>query len=170
MRKLLITVMMVGALATLAKAQQPNKPNRAEMKQKIEAARIALITERLNLSPDQAEKFWPVYNEFTSERKALREEFKPDKKALKAKEEMTEAERKEFLKRGLELKQKELDLEKEYSGKMLNVISTEQMLSLRGAEKDFKRMLLERVQRQRGQQMQRQQMRERQQQRQRRGN
>ena len=29
-----------------------------EMMQKIEAAKIALITERLELTPEQAEKFW----------------------------------------------------------------------------------------------------------------
>jgi hypothetical protein len=34
-----------------------------DARQKIESARIALITERLGLTPEQAEKFWPIYNE-----------------------------------------------------------------------------------------------------------
>jgi len=135
-----------------------------KMKAKIEAARIALITERLDLSPAEAEKFWPVYNEFTSQRRELRSEFRTEKSKIGT-EELSESQRKEILQKEIELKQKELNLEKEYSQKVLDVISTKQMMSLRTAERDFKRMLLERVQQNRGQQHQRQQLRDKQQQR-----
>ncbi len=134
---------------------------KAKMKQKIEAARIALITERLDLSPKEAEKFWPVYNQFTSQRKELRDTYKQERSTIQ-KENLTEDQRKEFLKKEIDLKQKELNLEKEYSSKVLNVISTKQLMSLRTAERDFRRMLLERVQKNRGQQMQRQQMKHKQ--------
>ena len=39
-----------------------------EARRKIQAARIALISERLGLTPEQAEKFWPVYREFSQKR------------------------------------------------------------------------------------------------------
>ena len=35
---------------------------RKEDRDKIEALRIAYITERLDLSPEQAQQFWPIYN------------------------------------------------------------------------------------------------------------
>ena len=38
----------------------------------IEAARIGMITERLGLSPDQAQRFWPMYNEFSQKRQQIR--------------------------------------------------------------------------------------------------
>jgi len=129
-----------------------------KMRDKIEAARIALITERLNLTPEQAQKFWPVYNEFTDKRRELRQEFdsqRPDSHPS----ELSEEERKQLVQKGLDLKQKELNLEKEYSDKILSVISTQQMLSLRQAEGDFRKMLIERIQNQRRQQMRQQQMR-----------
>ncbi len=140
-----------------------------KMKQKIEAARIALITERLDLSPKEAEKFWPVYNEFTSQRRSLRDSYRQERLQVK-KEEMTEDQRKEVLQQQINLKQRELDLEKQYSNKVLDVISTKQMMSLRTAERDFKRMLLERVQNNRGRQVQQQQLKQRQQQKQRNNN
>ena len=39
-------------------------------KEKLESARIAYFTSRMNLTPDEAAKFWPVYNEY---RKAMDE-------------------------------------------------------------------------------------------------
>lgn len=33
-------------------------------KNRMESMRIAIITSRLNLRPDEAEKFWPLYNEY----------------------------------------------------------------------------------------------------------
>ena len=135
---------------------------KGKMKQQIEAARIALITEKLELTPAEAEKFWPVYNEFTSQRRALRMSFKEERSRMNA-EQLSEDQRKEILQKEIDLKQKELNLEKEYSQKVLNVISTQQMMSLRTAERDFKRMLLERVQQSRGLQMQRQQLKQKEQ-------
>ena len=60
--------------------------------QKIQAARIALITERLGLTPEQAEKFWPLYNEFSQKRKGLRQEYNREKSKLNV-ETATEAEK-----------------------------------------------------------------------------
>ena len=143
---LLVRLMVVAILSlfTLNTGFGQNE----EMRKKIEAARIALITERLNLTPKQAEKFWPIYNEFTSKRRAARQDFERQKKAI-PKEQMTEEDRQELVAKGLELKEQEVVLEKEYSKKMLKVISTEQMLSLRGAEGDFRKMLMERINRNR---------------------
>lgn len=35
--------------------------------------KIAFLTRRLNLTPDEAKKFWPVYNQFSDELKNIRE-------------------------------------------------------------------------------------------------
>ena len=56
--------------------------NKDAMK-KIESARIALITERLGLSPAQAEKFWPVYREYNIERREIRQEFRTEKQKVR---------------------------------------------------------------------------------------
>lgn len=60
-----------------------------------------------------------------------------------------------------DIKQRELNLEKQYGKRMQNVISNQQLLQLRNAEKDFQQMLLKRLQNERQKQMQRQQMMQR---------
>lgn len=129
-----------------------------KMRQKIESARIAMISERLNLTPEQAQEFWPVYNEFTNKRKQLRQDFQNQKPDAPISE-LSEKERRQLVQNGIDLKQKELDLERQYSTKILDVISTQQMLSLRKAEGDFRKMLIDRMDNQRRQQMRQQQFR-----------
>src|ERR1700743_2343477 len=39
---------------------------------KIEQLRVTFITKKLELTPVENEKFWPVYNDYTSKQRALR--------------------------------------------------------------------------------------------------
>jgi hypothetical protein len=110
-------------------------------KEKIQAARIGLITQRLGLTSEQAEKFWPIYNEFSQKRTGLRQQYKnaerninpnnPDPKQQQA-----------LVDLGFKIKQDELTLEKEYSGRLMNVITAQQMLNLRQAERDFRNIII----------------------------
>ncbi|MFN7600330.1 MAG: hypothetical protein ACK5R0_02910, partial [Bacteroidota bacterium] len=59
----------------------------------------------------------------------------------------TKADREQALiKLGLELKQQNVDLEKKYSERLLNVISAQQLLTLPKAEQEFTRILMQRLQ------------------------
>ena len=115
---------------------------------KVESARIALITERLELTPEQAEKFWPLYREYVAKRQDLRREYMDARKSVNH-EKLTEEESKRLLNKGLELKERQLALDKLYSERLTNVITTRQILQLRKAEEDFRQMLLERLERRR---------------------
>jgi hypothetical protein len=111
---------------------------------KIESARIALITERLELTPEQAEKFWPLYREYSSQREGIRKEFMEARREVKN-EKMTEEQSKKLIEKGLQLKERQLHLEKIYSEKFNTVITSRQILLLRKAEDDFRQMLLDRL-------------------------
>ena len=39
----------------------------AEIQEKIRAAQIAYLSQKLDLTPDEAQKFWPLYNQYTKE-------------------------------------------------------------------------------------------------------
>ena len=116
--------------------------------ERIEAARIALITERLDLSPDQAEKFWPIYREYSLQREDLRREFIQARTQINRRQ-LSEAESQKLLQLGIEIKEREVDLDKTYNERLSEVISSRQLLELRKAEQDFRRMLMERLQRRR---------------------
>lgn len=150
-----VSIILILLFSTIAGFSQSKKGM-----QKIDAARIALITERLGLSPDQAEKFWPVYREYNMERKEIRQEFRKARQGVDM-QTLTEDQSKQLVQKGMEMKQKELNLEKEYSHRLTEVISTQQLFKLKNAEKDFQQMLLKRIQYQRQRQDQNQKMMQR---------
>lgn len=152
---LLLSILTLFSVATMAQD---------EARKKIEAAKIALITERLELSPEQAEKFWPVYNEYFKELRGYRKEYDLAKKNFNA-EKATDEEYRQLLDLGHRLKERQLNLEKQYSERLLTIITNRQMLNLRKAEGDFKRMLMDRMRDRNVKQRRLQNMRERQQER-----
>ncbi len=123
----------------------------AKALEKIENARIALITERLDLTPKEAEKFWPLYREYSSQRESLRKEYMTARGEFK-RNEMTEEESKKLLNTGLRLKEQELELDRKYTDRLSTVITNRQLLALRKAEDDFRKMLLQRLRDRRDQQ------------------
>ena len=137
--------------------QEQAMKKQEEARKKLEAARIALITERLNLTPEQAEKFWPVYNEYAEQRRALQREFLQTKKKMDVNN-LTEEQSRQLMQKRLEMKEKQLKLEKKYSDRLMQVINTRQMMALKKAEDDFRAMLIRRLEMRKRQQMQRQRM------------
>ena len=54
---------LVMAVAGLAQPQKPSEEQRKKDFERIKAEKIAFITTELDLSPEEAEVFWPVYNQ-----------------------------------------------------------------------------------------------------------
>ncbi|MEP5611541.1 MAG: hypothetical protein ABJP45_04795 [Cyclobacteriaceae bacterium] len=146
MKNILVIVLLLFIVQ--ARAQSP------EALKKIEAAKIALITERLNLTPAQAEKFWPVYREYSNRNKEIRKDFDQARRSFDPNS-ATEEENKKMLEMATATKRSQLDLEQDYSQRFLQVVTSRQLNNLRTAEGDFKEMLLRRI---KAQQMRKQQI------------
>jgi Spy/CpxP family protein refolding chaperone len=131
--------LLVLSLST-ASAQRRSEE---EMK-KIHDAKIAIITNRLNLTSEQSTGFWPIYNEYSQKRREIHRTQRRiinEKKAEGKNDEQVLNNLKEVQ----ELRQKELDLEKEYQNRFLKVITAGQVIELYKAEKTFNDMLLQRL-------------------------
>jgi hypothetical protein len=155
------TIFFLCMLATAALGQDDELPQTQDTKvrDKIEAARIAYITDQLQLTPDEAEKFWPIYREFAERRREIRQELREANR--KSDPEQTDQ---EAVDQHFKAKQKELDLEKDYSGRLLKVISAQKLRSLPQAERRFRQMILDQIQRRQMQQERQQNLRDRSQQ------
>ncbi|MEZ4980593.1 MAG: hypothetical protein R2769_03205 [Saprospiraceae bacterium] len=127
---LLVLVFGVGAAAYAQDAED-----------RIEALKIAFITEKLQLTPEESQQFWPIFNEYTNEREKLRTQGKPDRPV----QDMSEAEAEKFLAEYLDLEQRELDLKRNYMLRLKNVLPAKKIALLGAAERQFKEKLLERI-------------------------
>jgi Spy/CpxP family protein refolding chaperone len=112
--------------------------------QRIENTKIALITNRLNLTPEQGQVFWPLYNEFDSKKKDIRKNYR---KLVSEINTLTTTDEKILanLKETLSLQQKEVDLSKEYMARFLKIINVRQLAELYKTEQLFTNMLLQRL-------------------------
>ncbi|HCM77849.1 MAG TPA: hypothetical protein DIS90_15805 [Cytophagales bacterium] len=153
-------MLMASPLYTRAQEEEIQDPKARE---KIEAARIGLISERLGLTPEQAERFWPVYREFTQKRGEMVREFRQAQREVGPDNKDPDKQR-ELVELGLKIKQRQLDLEKDYSRRMMDVISAQQIMNLRNAEKEFQRMILNQLQQRRDLQQRKENLRDRNQQ------
>lgn len=61
----------------------------------------------------------------------------------------------------LQVRQRELDLEKEYSGRLLQTIPPQKLLTLRQAENEFREMVLRQIQKRQAQQQRQQKFQDR---------
>jgi len=159
--KALATTMFLCLIAIAAFSQDEDIPQSPDKKarEKIEAARIAYITDQLQLTPDEAEKFWPIYREFAEQRREIRQQLRESNKNTDPKKTDQEIVDQQF-----KARQKELDLEKDYSGRLLKVISAQKVRSLPQAERRFRQIILDQIQRRQMQQERQQNLRDRSQQ------
>ncbi len=137
MKKVLSSILLATCL-TLGVARAQDGGGR----EKIEAAKIAMITNRLNLTTDQAQVFWPVYNEYNNRKQELTRKMKQlNTESLRPNNDNVVDDLKEY--NGI--KQKLADLDDEYLNKFLKVISPTQLAELYKTEQMFNKMLLNRL-------------------------
>ena len=110
---------------------------------KFKAKKIAYITQSINLTPAEAENFWPVYNEFEQKRFSLMDERHSLENKLKEKiEDLTDEKYVELSKKLVSFEKMEGDLFLEYNDKFLKILPPKKVVQLYVAEMEFKSSLI----------------------------
>lgn len=116
-------------------------PMTKELRERIEAQRVAFITQQLRLTPDEAARFWPVYNEYRDALKDMRDDFeRPDLETI------TDEEAGVIIEKHLQQEQRKLELKRSLLTRLRTVISAKKVLMLQKAEMEFNREMLRKVQ------------------------
>ena len=133
-------ISILSLLAGLSIYAQPSYMSK-ETRERIEAQRVAFITQQLNLTSSEAEKFWPIYNEYKDGLKDMRDDFeRPDF------ETMTDDEAKVLIEKHLQQEERKLELKRTMLTKLSKVVSPTKVVMLQKAEMEFNRELLRRAQ------------------------
>lgn len=133
----LIFTFLLSGIALRAQEFDPDKRD-----ERLKAYRVAIFTEVLRLTSDEAQGFWPVYNEYQEKRDKLQDDLRP-KKQLDA---MSDNEVEDQVKRHFELRQRELDLEKDLYQNLRKVLPLRKIAKLPAAEREFRERLLIKLQ------------------------
>jgi len=82
MKKTLIFGLLLSAAAVVAQPKMGDRADLEQKKEKIEAIKVAYLTEELELTVAESQAFWPVYNELRKKEHALREQQRTGLKKL----------------------------------------------------------------------------------------
>ena len=96
--------------------------------QKIQSLEIAFISRKLNLTPEEAQRFWPIFNEY-------KRDIRQTTKTLKSQTDIDV----------LELEQKVIDVRKKYKQQFSDAVGKERMNDFFKAEHEFRGVLLNRI-------------------------
>jgi len=128
-------------------AQHEDRHKKQEQhKEKIKSHKIAFITDKLDLSPEEAEKFWPVYNEHQNKMETSQKEFRENNK-VKAESipDLSDDEAKDFLNARLNHEQNTLNLRKDLYTQLDQILPPKKILMLLEAEREFKVELMRKL-------------------------
>lgn len=114
--------------------------------ERVQALKVAFITKALNLTSAEAEKFWPIYNEYQDKRDVARNKMQADYKLIREQADLLSTE--ELTRLGDEivaLKIKDAELVSEMHEKLKKVLPPKKLAQLYVAEDDFKKWLIEKL-------------------------
>ena len=105
----------------IAQEQQPDP----KQEEKIQTLEIAFISRKLNLTTDEAQKFWPVYNEYKRDMRQvmINQKNNPNKDVIVGEQQI-------------------IDVRKKYRERFVGVIGQPRMNKFFQAEREFRGVLL----------------------------
>jgi len=133
--------------AQITFAQYEDRHKKGEHhKEKIKSHKIAFITDKLDLTPEEAEKFWPVYNEHQTKMESTQKEFKVKyKDKAESIQNLSEDEAKELVNARLAHEEKKLGLKKDFINQIGQILPPKKVLLLMEAEREFKVELMRKL-------------------------
>ena len=112
---------------------------------KIDQLRVAFINSKVNLSNQETQQFWPLYNELNDKLDLLKKTYRINFIKNFNAESLTDKEAEALIIAEFILKQKELDLNKEYYEKYKKILPIKKIALIKMTEIDFKKELIKTI-------------------------
>lgn len=151
--KKLVLFLGLALLASGYLFAQPEMKFDDDWVQKIRADKVAFLTTELQLTPGEAQKFWPVYNEFENRRFAIHMQRRQmERETMNNLDGLSDEKLKNISTEFVGLFQKEADLMKEYNQKFFTVLPAKKVVKFYDVENDFRSHMLKEFRQKRGEQ------------------
>ena len=136
MKKIWI-LLTLASIATLSYSQDRGK----RVMDQIEAQKVAFFTQTLDLTVEESQSFWPIYNKYQDDQKALRQQYGPSFKNPEMDDEQAVKAIGDFL----DMEENMLSIKRQLYNDLSEVMPPRKIVKLQYAEKQFKQRLLERI-------------------------
>lgn len=116
-----------------------------DRKDRIEAQKVTYITTEISLTTEEAQKFWPVYNEYQQKKRELQQTKRSYMMLYRQSVKASNNEIEGFVDGFIDTQFKESELLKEYHEKYKTVLPIEKVIKFYQAEIHFKQFLLKQI-------------------------
>lgn len=142
MKKLILFLVTIITVSGVLMAQ-PNKKHDDDWMKKIKAEKVSFLTHKLELTPSEAQKFWPVYNEFEEKRFDIHMKRRHmERETMNNLEDLSQEQLKKLSLDFINLFQQEADLMKAYNDRFFQVLPAKKVVMLYDLENDFRSHML----------------------------
>lgn len=128
MKKILLIITLFVVSLSTVKAQDNDREKRGE---KVQALKIAFITQKLDLTADEAQKFWPVYNRYETDIRQVMMENRLSGDAIDNEEKI-------------------LNVKKRYRTEFIKIIGPPKSSILFNSEREFRSVLMHQLKNKQG--------------------
>ena len=137
MKKKLLFIVVFSVCILSSVAQNKNR-NRIKM------LKVSFISNAIELTSNEAEKFWPIYNQYDSKIKKLKSQLERGYlNNLEGIDAMNDKKAEELIHRNLNTENEIVTSRKQLVEELTSVISAKKILKLQKAERDFNRRMLQ---------------------------
>jgi hypothetical protein len=143
--KLLIVSFFLISIATFAQ-DGPLRERFREKKEQIKALKVAFITTELNLTSDEAAKFWPLFNAFEDKQQEIRKQKMKgflDRKDDNSIDKLSEKDAATMLAQMESTEDELYQLKKKFVANLKGILPATKILKLKKAEEEFSKKLLQ---------------------------
>lgn len=147
--KIKIAALLALLLFPLASFASSSENGQGDWQDKIRSEKIAFLTAELDLTPSEAEKFWPEYNAVQNDRNSKMEDLFKAYKALRdaSRVQKSEGEYEALLAAYIKAEAETHSHEKEYVERFRKVLPAQKVAKLIIAEEKFRRNQIKRLRR-----------------------
>ena len=136
MKQIIINTLIILIAVINSQAQ---KSSHAEKLEKYRSEKVAFLTSKLDLNSNEAQKFWPVYNQLEKEKWEIQKSRRAiEEKIRDAEASLSEAEIIKLTRDFAGSMQKEADIMIKYNEKFLKLLPPQKVLNLYQAENEFR--------------------------------
>lgn len=135
MKNIIIIIVLFFSALTSLQAQDKN-----DHREKIKALKVAFITQELNMSPQTAQQFWPVYNNYEKDKRALHKRENVDWDSIGT---ISDSKAEEMINEYLAIEREEYIIKKQLFSDLKKILSSKEIVMLHKLEADFNKKMIQ---------------------------
>jgi len=140
-----IVVLNILLLLVAPLMSQTNRPGFDQYLEKFKSEKISFLTEKLDLTVEEAQKFWPVYNKYQDKRDEVIKSKRMEGRGRPNFREMNSKEIEALVDRKVEEELKLAEMKLEFHKQVKKIIPIEKVAILYRAENEFMNHMLSRI-------------------------